>query len=817
MKKIFLLLLVVVSTTLLNAKTIEINKFKYVEPMQVRAPYMLEDVDISNKSFSDKSLLDINMSLDLLANSSFTATSEELPRHNFEYALNLIGFNLENTHFVKGKLIIDGIDNYIVYLDGNKLEGKELSLVPGTHSVSFKYLTKAGEKVQVKAKIETENNADIYVKYDNKKLYSLYDVLLGKRYTGVELSQNGKYLIVNYSFTQQGGHTDSKSVVKELASGRIIGEYSESVYWMPKTDCYYLTEQGIEAKQLVSINPLNGEKKVLVDNLPSGRFIFSPTEDYLLFSLSKEGPKENEDIYRVLEPDDRQQGWRNRSYLAKYDIKSGIMQPLTFGYHNVRPLDISQDGRYILMMSHESRLTKRPTTLSSIYILDLETFEVNLLVEKDGFINSAQFSPDGEKVLVSGSPESFQGIGKNVKDGQIPSMEDNQLYLLNIADKKVTPLTKYFNPNVLNYTWNKLDGNIYFTAENRDFYTLYRANPENGKISKIDMPEDMINDFSVSSNANLLACYGQSASNSDRLYTLNLKNLKYTLQEDLSKEKLENVELGDCQPWNFVNSRGDTIYGRYYLPPHFDVDKKYPLIVNFYGGCSPISRTMESRYPHHAYAALGYVVYVIEPSGATGFGQEFSARHVNTAGEGVAEDIIEGTKLFCREHTYVNDKKIGCIGASYGGFMTQYVQTKTDIFTAAISHAGISDHTSYWGEGYWGYSYSEVSMADNYPWNNIDLYVKQSPLFNADKIHTPLLFLHGDSDTNVPVGESIQMFTALKLLGRETAFVAVKGQNHHILDYNKRILWQNTIFAWFAKWLQDDDTWWNEIYKPFVM
>ena len=112
------------------------------------------------------------------------------------------------------------------------------------------------------------------------------------------------------------------------------------------------------------------------------------------------------------------------------------------------------------------------------------------------------------------------------------------------------------------------------------------------------------------------------------------------------------------------------------------------------------------------------------------------------------------------------------------------------------------------------HSYSEVSMADSYPWSNPDLFVKQSPLFNADKIHTPLLFLHGDADVNVPVGESIQMFTALKLLGRETAFVAVTGQDHHIVDYGKRIQWQNTIFAWFAKWLQDDATWWNAIYKP---
>jgi dipeptidyl aminopeptidase/acylaminoacyl peptidase len=290
--------------------------------------------------------------------------------------------------------------------------------------------------------------------------------------------------------------------------------------------------------------------------------------------------------------------------------------------------------------------------------------------------------------------------------------------------------------------------------------------------------------------------------------------MKTTLVEDLSKETLGDVTLGECRAWNYINPNGDTICCRYYLPPHFGGKDKLPMIVNYYGGCSPTSRNFESRYPHHAYAALGYVVLVVNPSGATGFGQEFSARHVNTAGEGVAEDIIGATRQFCIEHSYVNDKKIGCIGASYGGFMTMYLQTKTDLFAAAISHAGISDHTSYWGEGYWGYSYSEVSMANSYPWKDKKLFVDQSPLFNADKVRTPLLFLHGASDNNVPVGESIQMYTALKLLGRETAMVLVADQDHHITDYAKRLKWQNTIYAWFAKWLKDDASWWNEIYKP---
>lgn len=411
-----------------------------------------------------------------------------------------------------------------------------------------------------------------------------------------------------------------------------------------------------------------------------------------------------------------------------------------------------------------------------------------------------------------GSPEAFDGVGKNVDEGLTPSMYDYQLYVMDVATKKVRPLTRDFNPSIESMAWNCGDGNIYFTALDGDRKPLYRVNPSTGKIEELGAKESFVMNYSIASDAPAGVYYGQSADNSSRLYTFNTKSLKSVLVDDVSAGRTAGINLDRTYRWQYTTSRGDTIYASYNLPPDFDPAKSYPMIVYYYGGCSPTSRYLDSTYNPHLFAANGYVALVINPSGAAGFGQNFAARHVATAGEGVAQDIIEGVKQFTAEHPYVNAKKVGCCGASYGGFMTQYLQTQTDIFAAAISHAGISDHTSYWGEGYWGYSYSEVSMAHKYPWSDSGLYVSHSPLYNADKINTPILFLHGDADTNVPVGESIQMFTALKLLGKETAMVAVKGENHHILDFGKREEWLNTIFAWFAKYLQDDPAWWNEMY-----
>lgn len=820
-----------------SAETIEVKTLKYAGPYAVAQPWMADSVNIKGEVFDLKQLLDSPLSFTLLNKGKEVSAAQLLA--DKQDALHLASFCVSNTQRTKATIAIEGLEQYRLFVDGEQVEVNsdkaETILTPSQHTVVIKYLTRknaSSDKKSIKLTVTAANGAPLSVgDAAAKRAYNIYDVICAPNYPSVSISPNGKFIVVRKTWVDRKGNNHSISELRNSQTNRVMATFEESVKWMPSSNKLYFTQKASDSSiageekqdgtlQLITINPLTMEREVLAANIPDGWFQFTPDEKTLIYTLTTEGRKKDPQVYDVKEPEDRQPGWRERSNLAKYDLASGILQPLTFGYHNIYLMDISADSRYLLIGKGEERLTKRPTNLTSFYRLDLgsmnasgsTTPKVETLIEKGEFLNSAQFSPDGKSILVSASPEAFNGIGKNVEEGQTPSMIDTQLYLMTLSDKKVRPLTRDFNPNVQSVEWSKVDGNIYFTAEDKDCVHLFQLNPKSGKFTLLKTPEEYIKSFSLASSAAEMAFSGQSASNADRLYKMNTKALKSQLVDDLSARELKDVELGECKAWNFVNSRGDTLCCRYYLPPHFDAAKKYPMIVNYYGGCSPTSRMFQSRYPHHVYAAMGYVVLVVNPSGATGFGQKFSARHVDTAGEGVAEDIISSTQAFCDEHAFVNRKKIGCIGASYGGFMTQYLQTKTDLFAAAISHAGISDHTSYWGEGYWGYSYSEVSMANEYPWTNKHLFVDQSPLYNADKIHTPLLFVHGTADNNVPVGESIQLYTALKLLGRPTAMILVDGQDHHIIDYEKRLKWQNTIFAWFAKWLQDDASWWTEMY-----
>ena len=805
------------------ADEVIVNRYRYAGPYEVRMPFEADSLDVNGKRFTNKELLRMEIPFRNLLQSGQTleaAASGELslPSASTPYALHLVSFYLNSDRYVKGSLSVQGPEVAEVYVNGKSLtlskDEAELILEPRRYEVVVKYLSEKGRTESLKVAFRSEQEAEVSVTTNPERRYTLDDVFDGKRFQGVSVSPNGGYVIVSCQETFPGGKTRRYSQILDRKSGALLEESEESLRWMPKSELAYYTREGMRGTEFVTLDPVSRERKVLATHLPEGIFVVGPTEDCLFFSIREKGPAEKKEIQQILVPDDRQPGWRDRGFIHRYDLRTGLLQRLTYGHRSTYINDISRDGRYMLFSCREPRLTERPFSTTSLYRMDLATLKVDTLIEDEPFMGRALFSPDASQLLIDGSGEAFDGIGLKIKEGQTSNMSDTQLFLYDIAGKKVRPLTKDFDPSVDDYAWSAYDKKVYLIAKNRDRVCLYVLDPAKDEIRALPEKEDVVMDFSLAAASPELVYYGMSASNSQRLYTCDLRKGATTCLADLSGEILKEVKLGEMRDWNFVSERGDTIYGRFYLPPSFDPAKKYPMIVDYYGGTTPTARVLESRYPAHVYAALGYVVYTLQPSGATGFGQEFSARHVNAWGELTADEIIEGTRKFCEEHPFVDKEKIGCMGASYGGFMTQLLVTKTDLFAAAMSHAGISDITSYWGEGYWGYSYSALASADSYPWNARDMYTLRSPLFNADKVNTPILFLHGTADTNVPIGESIQMFTALKLLGKQTAFVQVEGENHHILDYDKRILWNHTIYAWFAKWLKGQPEWWDALYPP---
>ena len=470
----------------------------------------------------------------------------------------------------------------------------------------------------------------------------------------------------------------------------------------------------------------------------------------------------------------------------------------------------SPKGDKILLLKTPYVYDRRPYTNKEVFLLNLADMKREHLFSQP-FLSSLSWSPDGKSLLVIAGPSSFDNIGNPLPKERIPNDYDQQLFLYSLSEKKAKALTKDFNPSVGSAFWSPRLGDLFLSVTDQDQSKLYRYSFQKALFQKVNTIDDSLEAFSPSRNDR--AVYTSSGINRpERVFVLDLKRGVSRLLKDYNQEFFQNTLFGSSEDFVFQAESGRTVDGYLVFPPHFDASKKYPLIVNYYGGTTPVSKVYGGRYPKEWYAANGYVVYVVQPSGTVGYGKEFSSTHVNDWGEVTGAEILEGVEKLLKAKPYVDPKRIGAIGASYGGFMTLSLGTRSDRFAALISHAGISTLSSYWGVGDWGYTYSAVATADSFPWNRPDIYVQKSPLFNAQKITTPLLLLHGDKDNNVPPGESYQMFTALKLLGKEVALVTFDGQQHWILEYDKRVQWMKTIMAWFDRFLKDQPEAWQELY-----
>ncbi len=556
----------------------------------------------------------------------------------------------------------------------------------------------------------------------------------------------------------------------------------------------------------------DGSLKPVLSDVPKlGGHTWARDGSFLIYEVSEEADKDIEGVKRLRGLADREPGFRSLSSLYRLAPPGGARERLTAGGLSAHLDDISPDGRKILVSRTIMDTPARPYSETELSVLSLDTLEA-AVVWRGSWLNSARWSPDGKSLLMLGGPSLFGDIGVNVRKGVVPNEYDAQAYLYDLEGRRATPLTRDFNPSI-DQAWWSADGSvIYFLTTDKAARHLYRYRLGDKTFTLIPCGQEFIEQLSIARNAATAAVIASEPNVPGQVFSVDLGSGAVRRLKDTSAETGGELETGKVEPWTFKNKRGAVIDGLIYYPPGFDAAKKYPCIVNYYGGTTPTTIGFGGRYPKELYAAMGYVVYVLQPSGATGYGQDFSAFHVNDWGMVVADEIIDGVRKFLAAHAFVDPARVGCIGASYGGFMTELLVTKTDLFAAAISHAGISMIASYWGEGYWGYSYSAAATAGSFPWNRRDIYVNQSPLFSADKITTPLLLLHGSSDTNVPPGESFQLYTALKLLGRPVEFVEIMDQDHHILNYSKRIVWTKTILAWFDKWLKGQPEWWNDLY-----
>lgn len=744
---------------------------------------------------------------------------------------------LDAERWHKLDLVLEGSHPRRAWLDGEPVvsggTGDEedevrakLELVRGKHVLLLKTVLDPARESEwtIGAKLgvgEDESQAAVEASLDPRRDLTIHDVLDPPRITSLAIAPDGRRVATSVSRIVPGtDDSESWVEIRSTKDGALSGSWrgaagARQVAWSPdgRYVSYLSRAAGSDDASTLFLYDLSADRVFpLLEGIEHlGGYLWSPTGGFIVFSTTRKAEKDERGVKLLEGLLDRWADYRDRQFLHLVTVPEGNRRRLTAGALSTTARDISPDGKRLLFTRRLEHLEQRPYTRTELWEMELEQFGATKLREFR-WLNDAQYGPRGLRLLVGAPADEFEGVGVDLPAEKITNNYDGQLFIWDPASEEVDAITREFDPAVQSASWSPADGKVYLLAEDREYRPLFAYDPQSSRFERLDTGVDMLRALDVASDAPRAVALGNSPWRPQSLIAVDLSAAWARALEHPSGDWFDAVRTGRVETWNFTATSGQPINGRVYYPPGFDAERRYPAIVYYYGGTSPVGRDFGGRYPKEWWAANGYVVYVLQPSGATGFGQEFAAAHVNDWGKTTIQEIIEGTEEFLKAHPFVDPERVGCIGASYGGFMTMLLSTKTDRFAAAVAHAGISSLASYWGEGYWGFLYSATATADSFPWNRKDIYVEQSPLFRADQNRVPILLTHGAADTNVPVGESDAFYIALKLLGKDVEYLQIEGQNHLILDHAKRLVWSQSIVAWFDRWLKGQPEWWNALY-----
>jgi acylaminoacyl-peptidase len=496
------------------------------------------------------------------------------------------------------------------------------------------------------------------------------------------------------------------------------------------------------------------------------------------------------------------EGRRTHLFTVRPSRKS---RQLTKGEFDVEVARWAPDGKGITFVSNMEE-DADISRVGDIYIVPAKGGELTKLTESRHVISDLSWSPDGCRIAFIGHDKP-EGLAVN-----------NDLWVMDAGGGEKRNLTKYFdrslgigvgcdvrvstpNPGAV---WGPDGEVLYFVTASTPHSNIYRVGAEGGLVEEV-VSEKTVDGFSLSGDGTVFAFNALDATHPAEVWVKD--GVGERRLTGFNDRFLKGLDLSVPEHFIFENGLGEEVDGWIMKPPGVKEGDSYPALLEIHGG----PRGVYGDGMFHEFqilAAEGYAVFYTNPRGSAGYGEDFAEAVMRHYGECDYEDLMLFTDEVLRRFDGVDTERLGVLGGSYGGYMTNWIIGHTQRFAAAVTFRSICNWISKFGVSDMGYRQPEAISGTKDYWDDLLLHLDRSPIRYVKNVETPCLVIHSEDDLRCPIEQGEQWFVSLKLNGVPTELIRFPDETHELSRAGKpghreeRL--RHTV-RWFNRYLKETE------------
>jgi len=455
-------------------------------------------------------------------------------------------------------------------------------------------------------------------------------------------------------------------------------------------------------------------------------------------------------------------------------------------FDGMEDVSISADGRTIAYLARVGGREQAWTTNTDVFLVatDGRSRAIDLTAANKAYDFLPTFSPDGRSLaLTMMTRPGFEA-------------DRTRLAIIDMATKRLRVVTEAWDRSVSAIEWAKDGRTIYTTTDNVGNHSVFAIDVASGK-------EKLLLDKGTNENPKLagdkLVIARDTLKQPAELFTIKLDGSGLTQITHFNDARVKNIQWGDYEQYSFKGAKGDTVYGFVVKPAGWVPGQKYPVAFLIHGGPQgSFGDHFHYRWNPEVFAGHGYGVVMVDFHGSTGYGQAFTDAISNDWGGAPYDDLMMGLDAALAKYTWLDGKRAAALGASFGGYMINWINGKTDRFKALVCHDGNNDErAAYLGtEELWFPEWEHGGT----PWDKPEGYAKNEPFDLIKNWKTPTLVVHGGLDFRIPDTAGMGTFTALQRKGVASRFLYFPDENHWVQKPQNSKLWHDEVFAWIDRY-----------------